>query len=106
MRSIAGEMQLHALGGFTAEYEVRVSIERKYNLTARVAAVQIGQKIVVSTNHSGQPNPIVMPYTLGVWQPTEAVVLDLAQGKNTIRFELVAGSRGVTVKDFTLKAVN
>jgi hypothetical protein len=106
MRSIDGGMQLHALGGFTAEYEVTVPIEGKYSLTARVATVQTGQKIVVSAKGAASPNPIDVPYTLGMWEPTQAVTLDLAQGKNTIHFELVAGSRGVTVKDLTLKAAN
>ena len=104
MKSIDGGMQLHALGGFTAEYEVTVPIEGKYILSARVATVQTGQKFVISTKGSGQPNPIDVPYTLGMWEPTPVVEVDLEQGKNTILFELVAGSRGVTVKDFTLKA--
>lgn len=106
MRSIDGGMQLHALGGFTTEYEVAVPIEGKYTLSARVATVQTGQKIVVSANGSDQPNPIDVPYTLGMWEPTEAVEIDLVQGKNTVRFELVVGSRSVMVKDITLKAVN
>lgn len=106
MRSIDGGMQLHALGGFTAEYEVTVPIEGKYALSARVATVQTGQQFVISAGAGGQPNPLDVPYTLGMWEPTEAVKLNLVQGKNIIRFELVAGSRGVTIKDFTLKAAN
>jgi hypothetical protein len=104
MRSIDSGMQLHALGGFTAEYEITVPVEGKYHLTARVATVQTGQKLLVSKKGGAQPIPIDVPYTLGMWQPTDAVELDLAQGKNTIAIELAAGSRGVTVKDFTLKA--
>jgi hypothetical protein len=104
MRSIDSGMQLHALGGFTAEYEVTVPIEGKYNLSARVATVQTGQKLLVSRKGDAQPNPIDVPYTLGMWEPTQAVELDLAQGKNTISVQLAAGSRGVTIKDFTLKA--
>jgi hypothetical protein len=104
MRSIDSGMQLHALGGFTADYEVSVPIEGKYLLSARVATVQTGQKLLVSRKGGAQPNPIDVPYTTGMWEPTDAVELDLAQGKNTISVELVAGSRGVTIKDFTLKA--
>lgn len=104
MRSIDSGMQLHALGGFTAEYEVTVPVEGKYLLSARVATVQTGQKLLVSKKGGAQPSPIDVPYTLGMWEPTDAVELDLAQGKNTISVELAAGSRGVTIKDFTLKA--
>lgn len=106
MRSIDGGMQLHALGGFTADYEITVPVAGKYTLTARVATVQTGQKFLISANGSGSAQPIDVPYTLGMWKSTPAVTLDLAQGNNTINFELVAGSRGVTVKDFTLKAAN
>ena len=104
MRSIDGGMQVHALGGFTAEYEVTVPMEGKYLLTARVATVQTGQKLLVSTKGAAQPNPIDVPYTIGMWEPTQAVELNLQQGKNTIHVELAADSRGVTIKDFMLKA--
>jgi hypothetical protein len=104
MRSIDSGMQLHALGGFTADYEVTVPIEGKYLLSARVATVQTGQKFLVSRKGGAQPNPIDVPYTIGMWEPTDGVELDLVQGKNTISVELVAGSRGVTIKDLTLKS--
>jgi len=106
MRSIDGGMQLHALGGFTAEYEVTVPVEGKYTLGARVATVQTGQQFLISAGAGEQATPLDVPYTLGMWEPTKAVELDLGQGRNTIRIELVAGSRGVTVKDFSLKAAN
>lgn len=105
MRSIDGKMQIHALGGFTAEYEVTVPIKGKYLLTARLATVQTGQKLLVSRKGGAQPNPIDVPYTTGMWEPTDAVELDLVQGKNTILVELTADSRGVTIKDFALKPV-
>jgi hypothetical protein len=44
-----------------------------------------------------------VPHALGMWESTPAVTLDPTQGRNTINFEFVAGSRGVTVKDFTLE---
>lgn len=106
MRSIDGGMQLHALGGFTAEYEVTVPIEGKYTLGAWVATVQTGQQFLISAGAGEQAAPLDVPYTLGMWEPTKAVELGLRQGRNTIRIELVAGSRGVTVKDFSLKAAN
>jgi len=68
MRSVDGGMQLHALGGFTTEYEVTVPNKGRYVLSARVATVQTGQKFVISTKASnGQPNRIEVPYTLGMW---------------------------------------
>jgi hypothetical protein len=41
-----------------------------------------------------------VPHALGMWESTPAVTLDPTQGRNTI---IVAGSCGVTVKDFTLE---
>ncbi|MFM2197046.1 MAG: hypothetical protein RLZZ505_478 [Verrucomicrobiota bacterium] len=102
MRSIGSGMQLHALGGFAAEYEVTVPVKGKYLLTARVATVQTGQKMLVSKKGGAQPSPMDMPYTFGMWEATDDVELDLAQGKNTISVELAAGSRGVTIKNFIL----
>jgi hypothetical protein len=64
--------------------------------------VQTGQKMLVSKKGGAQPSPMDMPYTFGMWEATDDVELDLAQGKNTISVELAAGSRGVTIKNFIL----
>ena len=42
------------------------------------------------------------PYTIGLWQSTEAIPVTLKSGSNTLRFQITEGSRGVTIKEFTL----
>lgn len=88
-----------------AEYEIEAPAAGKYLFSARVSTVQDGQKFTVSAN-GGSSMESGVPYTLGMWQPTVPIELTLVQGKNTIQYELLAGSKGVTIKDFTLTPAN
>lgn len=106
MKSYAGGMQLHALGGFKAGYEFDAPQAGNYQLTAKVATVQDGQVFLISANDAKQSAETPVPYTLGMWQDTQPVEVTLAKGKNILHFELKEGSRGVTIKDFTLKPAN
>lgn len=101
MKSFSGGMQVHALGGASAEYEIEVTAPGKYLLGANVVTVQTGQKFAFSANGS-QAIETEVPYTLGMWQQMEPVEVLLEKGVNTLRFELKEGSRGVTIKEFTL----
>jgi hypothetical protein len=100
-----GGMRLHTLGGFKTEYVFDAPQSGKYQLTAKVATVQDGQIFILSANKDKQTIESPVPYTLGMWQDTQPVELTLKRGKNTLHFELKAGSRGVTIKNFTLKPV-
>jgi len=51
------------------------------------------------------PVEIAVPYTIGMWQPTQPVKISLVNGKNVLHFTLQDGSRGVAIKDFTLTPV-
>ena len=106
MKSHAGGMQLHALGGFKAGYEFDAPAAGNYQLTAKVATVQKGQIFLISANDHKQAAETPVPYTLGMWQDTPPVEVALAKGRNILHFELKEGSRGVTIKDFTLKPAN
>ena len=106
LKSFPGGMQLHCAGGFNAEYTVEVPRAGKYALMARVVTVQDGQKFLIAANDSKTPVEIAVPYTVGFWQQTQPVQLSLVNGKNVIRFTLKEGSRGVSIKDFTLTPVN
>jgi len=103
MKSFGEGMQLHMLGGFKTQYEVSAPSAGKYQLVARVATVQTGQKFIISANDGSQPVEIDVPYTLGMWEYTQPVEVNLTEGANTIHLELKPGSRGVTVKDLLLK---
>jgi hypothetical protein len=103
MKSHAGGMQLHALGGFRAGYEFEAPAAGRYQLTARVATVQKGQVFLISANSDKPSGESPVPYTIGMWQDTAPLDLTLNKGKNILNFELKEGSRGVTIKDFTLR---
>jgi hypothetical protein len=101
MRSFTGGMQIHAFGGFKTAYKVKASRAGNYLLTAKVATAQTGQKFLCTVN-DGQPVEQPVPYTIGLWQTTEPIPVTLKSGSNTLNIELAEGSRGVTIKEFTL----
>jgi hypothetical protein len=105
MKSFSGGMQLHSLGGFKTTYAFEAPQAGKYEISARVATVQDGQKFLISANDSSQPVESAVPYTVGMWQQTQPIEISLTKGKNILHFELKPDSRGVTIKDFTLKSV-
>ncbi len=105
MKSFSGGMQIHCGGGFKAVYAFEAPQAGVYRLTARVATLQEGQKFLVAANDARQPVGIAVPYTVGLWQQTQPVQISVARGANTLRVELQQGSRGVTVKNFTMAPV-
>jgi hypothetical protein len=105
MKSYSGGFQLHCVGGFKAEYTLDAPQAGKYALVARVVTVQEGQVLSVTANASNSPVDIAVPYTIGKWQLTQPVEIPLVNGKNRIQITLQDGSRGVTIKEFTLKPV-
>ena len=101
MRSFSGGMQIHAFGGFNAEYKVNAPRSGNYLLTAKVATAQTGQGFIYTINDAKaveQP----APYTIGVWKNSDAIPVTLKSGANTLQFQLSEGSRGVTIKEFIL----
>lgn len=105
MKSFAGGMQLHVLGGYKNQYEFTAPKAGTYQLVARVATVQTGQQFLISVNDAAAPMETDVPYTLGMWEHTKPLEVSLVQGKNILHFELKQGSKGVTIKDFLLKPV-
>jgi hypothetical protein len=103
MKSFTDGMQLHCTGGFRTEYEVNAPSAGKYMLTAQVVTVQKGQKFTVAANDGTGPGEIDVPYTIGKWEQTRPLEVILAKGTNKLSFSLQDGSRGVTIKHFTLK---
>ncbi len=101
MRSYSGGMQIHAFGGFKTEYKVKAPFSGNYLLTAKVATVQTGQKFLFTLNDEPSIDQAT-PYTIGLWQTTEPIPVTLKSGSNTLHFQVAAGSRGVTIKEFIL----
>jgi hypothetical protein len=60
------------------------------------------QSLLVSVN--GEPKPVEwpLPFTVGMWESTEALRVELQAGRNTLRFTRAGDVKGVTIKDFTL----
>jgi hypothetical protein len=105
MKSFLGGLQLHCSGGFKAMYEVEVPRAGKYALSVRVVTAQEGQKFLVQANEAKEPIEIAVPYTCGLWKQTQPVELFLVNGKNVLHVAVQDGSRGVSIKDFTLTPV-
>jgi hypothetical protein len=101
--SFAGGHQLFS-GGGTITCNVEVPRAGKYTLTARVSTVQDNPKMQLVANTSS-PIAIAIPYTIGMWAETPAVEATLTQGKNTLRLTRPEGSRGLSIKEFTLTPV-
>jgi hypothetical protein len=104
MKSFSGGMQLHARGGFQADYGFDVPHAGKYRLTAKVATLQAGQSFRFAANGAAALE-LAVPHTVGLWQQTPSVEIVLKQGRNGLAVGLRDGSRGVTIKEFTLEPV-
>ena len=93
------------------KYEVKnVPEAGKYFLTARVCTINPKQNLRVSTTEQGDENKGVvlkLPYTLGGWQDSEPVPLQLKEGGNTLHFWRDAPPQyGISIKEFVLTKAN
>ncbi len=84
-------------------YEFDAPQAGKYALVARVATVRAGPQSLISANDAGQTVETPAPYAMGMWQHTQPVEITLSEGRNIIHFVLKPESRGVTIKEFSLK---
>jgi hypothetical protein len=102
MDSFSGGAQLHAGGGFKTQFTFDAPQSGLYALTAQVATLQDGQVFLFAANDAKAPVEAAVPYTVGLWQKTAPVQVALNKGGNSLNFEVTTGSRGVTIKEFTL----
>jgi hypothetical protein len=108
MKSHLGGMQLHygrLLEPETFEYTFDAPAAGKYALSARVVTVSPDQHLFVAANDAPQPVDITAPYTLGKWDKTPPVEIQLVKGSNVLRFSRPEPVKGMTIKDFTLTLV-
>lgn len=99
--SFLGGLQLFS-GGGAVTCDVEVPSAGRYALSARVVTLQVNPNLIVSTNASAETVEIAVPYTVGRWQQTPPVQVSLKKGRNSLRFARPEGSRGLTIKEFTL----
>ncbi len=87
------------------DYSFDVPAGGKYTLVARVVTVSADQQLQVAVNGAGHPVDIAVPYTLGRWQQTAPVEINLVPGANRLRFSGKTDCR-VTIREFTLMPVH
>jgi hypothetical protein len=112
MASNLGGKQLHSNRNGKAEpfeYTFEAPRAGKYALTARVVTPSWKQHLLVGVNGSSNAADIALPFTVGMWDTTDPVEIELTQGRNVLSFlhqpEEGAHAKGVTIRDFTLKPV-
>ncbi len=106
MPSNLGGMQLHysrKAVSDTFAYTFDAPKAGKYKLTARLATPAPKQYLFLNVNDAKDRVVINLPYTIGNWGQLEPVEIELAQGKNVLRFSRAHFFiRGVSIRDFTL----
>ena len=105
MTSPLGGAQLHYGrngGPEDFEYAFDAPAAGRYRLTARVVTPSWKQGLTVTANDAGQPVAMPLPFTVGMWETTEPVEIELVQGRNVLRFSRPDATAGVTIKEFRL----
>ncbi len=106
--SVLGGKQLHysRIGGpQTFEYTFDAPAAGKYELAARVVTPTWRQSVLLTVNNSKSPVEIPLPFTVGMWDTTEPVTVELTKGPNHFVFKRDGDVKGITLKDFTLTPV-
>ncbi len=111
MDCVLGGKQLHFSrngGGQTFEYTFDAPAGGKYQLTARLATPSWQQILLVTANDAKQPVEVPLPHTVGMWDTTEPVVVEITKGKNvlSISHKSTGQAKGFSIKDFTLTPVS
>jgi hypothetical protein len=106
MKSFSGGMQLHVREGEAFEYVVEAPTAGRYVLTAKVVSIHKDQQLSLTSDGLKTPLEIPIPYTLGKWEDTKPLAIELVKGRNVLRFSRKAPNSGVTVKQFTLRPAN
>lgn len=89
--------------GTPAEVDKKIVIApNMYTLTASVVTLQDNPPLQLTVNDAKVPVEIPVPYTIGKWVQTPPVQITLLKGKNVLRFTRPVGSRGLSIKEFTL----
>jgi len=103
--SVLGGKQLHysrTTSHQPFEYSFDAPTAGKYRLTARVATPSWKQSLKLVVNGKGPPIDLPLPFTVGLWENSEAVEIELLQGPNVLSFTREGNVKGVSIRDFTL----
>jgi len=105
MDSNLGGKQLHysRTGGHQDfEYTFNAPSAGKYALTIKVASSSWKQHLHLHVNGK-EPINIELPHTVGLWDVTEPVMVELKKGENVLRFSRKNVDNPVQMKGFTIK---
>ncbi len=86
------------------EYTFDAPAAGKYALKAKVVTPSWKQHLMVSSNGSKEPVDMELPHTVGMWDVTAPVVVELKKGKNVLKFSHHTDgyAKGFSIKEFTL----
>ena len=105
LESALGGKQLHysrTTSHEPFEYAFEAPAAGKYRLTARVATPSWKQGLKLGVNGSGPPIDLPLPFTVGMWENSDPIEIELVQGANILRFTREGNVKGVSIRDFTL----
>ena len=109
MPSVLGGKQLHYKRGGKGDFEYKVEAPESgpYALVAKVATPSWKQNLVVSLNGKESAATIPLPHTVGMWDHTKPVQVELKRGMNTLRFSHTTDgyAKGFTIKEFQLAPI-
>jgi formylglycine-generating enzyme required for sulfatase activity len=92
---------------YSMDYTVKVPRAGRYALTAQVVTANFDQLITCRVNGASDAHMIKLPLTLGTWQTSPEIVVDLMAGENMLEFLREDPVQyGVAVKSFTLRPLN
>jgi hypothetical protein len=98
----SGDTHLHlsrySKGSDTFEYTFDAQKGGKYQLVASLVTPKWNQSLFVSAN-GGPVVEMALPYTIGLWDKTAPIEIELKPGSNVLKFH---GPARVTLGQFTL----
>jgi hypothetical protein len=83
------------------EYTIDAPAAGRYALTARVVTPSWNQSLALEVN-GAKPVGIALPFTVGMWQDSPPVEIELAKGRNVLRFSRDGDVKGLSIREFTL----
>jgi hypothetical protein len=101
VKSFLGGQQMTCARSFN--FDVNVPKAGKYQLSARIVTVRDNPPLLLTLNKATEGIEIPIPYTLGAWQQTPPVTVELRQGGNTLAF--TNQTRAFALRDLTLTPV-
>ena len=82
-------------------YTLNLPEAGKYSLTATVCTVTVDRKFTIRANRRNM-HEVDVPFTLGDWEETLPVTMDLKKGRNKLQLTLKSPNKGISIRSFKL----